>query len=134
MQLTDDEKKNLLIDEFTSVSPVTCELTDRLMELKVLMSVRNIRHLPVCDNGKVVGVLSERDLHALSFNQLEELKAQDMMVTNILTAQRNDLLRDVVYAMNSKKIGSALITDERNKLYGVFTSTDALNTVVELLN
>ena len=127
------DKENLVVDEFTSVNPVTCQFDDSLQEVKRIMRENGIRHLPVCHEQVLVGLVSERRLHALNEEQLHYLKAKDVMATEILTAYRNTLLRDVVYEMSDKKIGSALITDRDNKLYGVFTSTDALNTIIELL-
>ena len=39
----------------------------------------------------------------------------------------------VAYRLSAEKKGSAIILDENDDLYGIFTTTDALNALVELL-
>jgi len=72
-----NSRETLVADIMTSpvlfVTP-----SNRSRECMALMSEKNIRHLPVLDNGKVVGMLSIRDLmndiiadHEFTISQLE---------------------------------------------------------------
>jgi len=125
--------KNLTIDEFTTVDPITVDPNSKLCKAKTLMIDHGIRHIPVVLNGKGIGIVSERSLHTLSDDVLENTLVSEVMVINPFTVQSNNMLKDVVFEMSSRKIGSALVNDREQNLYGIFTSVDALNTVIELL-
>lgn len=80
MKLPEIDRKNLIVDEFTNVCLNNCQSEDRLKEIKILMSVKDISYLLVCDNAKVVGILYERAFHGLGFEELEDFKVKDVMV------------------------------------------------------
>lgn len=123
--------KNLKVDEFTSVEPVTVSLGTSTMEASRLMEAHNIRHLPVLENGCPVGIVSKRDISILECD-LADLPVEEIMTPDPFTVRSTDLLKDVVFEMSSRKIGSVLVNDEDDKLYGIFTSIDALNSIIEL--
>lgn len=122
------------VDEFTSSSPVTIEKEATLEDALLMMKEHSIRHLPVCEGRQVIGIVSERDLMA-NYGKAwgEFMRVKNVMSTSILTAHQNDDLGDVAYRLSNEKKGSAIILDENEELYGIFTTTDALNALVELL-
>lgn len=122
------------VDEYTSSSPVTIEPNATLEDALLLMKEHNIRHLPVCEGRHVVGIVSERDLMA-NYGKAwgEFMRVKNVMSTSILTAHHNDDLGEVAFRLSDEKKGSAIILDENDELYGIFTTTDALNALVELL-
>ena len=99
------------------------------------MEKQGIRHIPVVDeNGAPVGLISDRDASLIAcFEIMTPLKASDVMVPEPFVAHEGDNLEDVALKMSSKKIGSAVVLDENEKVTGIFTSTDALNALVEVL-
>lgn len=123
--------KNLKVDEFTSVEPITIEVGASTMEASKLMEANNIRHLPILDGGVAVGIVSKRDISILECD-LADLPVEEIMTPDPFTVRSTDLLKDVVFEMSSRKIGSVLVNDEEDKLYGIFTSIDALNSIIEL--
>jgi len=129
---TNIDLKNLKVDEFTSVEPITIKDDSSVMEAAKLMEVNNIRHLPVIKDGTAVGIISKRDISILE-SDLASMSVSEIMTLDPYTVRSTDLLRDVVFEMSSRKIGSALVNDSEDKLYGIFTSIDALNTIIELL-
>jgi CBS domain-containing protein len=54
----------LIVDELMTYAVVTCSAEDSLMEIAALMDRRRIRHLPVMEGAKTVGVISQRDVSA----------------------------------------------------------------------
>lgn len=123
--------KNLTVDEFTSVEPITITEGDSVMRASMMMEAANIRHLPVLRDGCVIGIISKRDISVLE-SSLDELAVETIMTPDPFTVRSTDLLRDVVFEMSSRKIGSVLVNDDKDKLYGIFTSIDALNSIIEL--
>lgn len=126
---------NVKIDSFTTPCPITVMENTPLDELVRLMDEENVRHIPVEDgNGNLVGMISQRDVNALkSFQFHQPLYAGDVMVDNPVTVYSGTLLSDAVFKMSDEKIGSVLVMDKEGKLDGIFTSTDALNALVEVL-
>lgn len=122
------------VEEFTSPAVVTIpgsESIDRAMEL---MQENGIRHLPVtAENGNIVGIISERDLLAhVGKDWTRMLKIEDIMSRSLLSVYKNENLGQVAFQLSSQKIGSALVLDDDESLYGIFTTTDALNALVEI--
>jgi acetoin utilization protein AcuB len=123
----------LKVEEYTSPSVVTIASTDDLDKAMELMQEHTIRHLPVMENGTIAGIISERDVLAhMGKDWTRMLKIEDIMTRSILTVNKNEGLGDVAYQLSSQKIGSALVLDDDDSMYGIFTTTDALNALVEV--
>ncbi|MCE3014031.1 MAG: CBS domain-containing protein, partial [Proteobacteria bacterium] len=56
----------------------------------------------------------------------------DIMSTDPLVVRANDPLSEVAYLLSSSKVGSAIVMDENDEIFGIFTTTDALNALVEI--
>lgn len=124
----------ITVQEFTSPIVVTIGADENIDKAMELMQENGIRHLPVMQNNRVVGVLSERDILAhVGKDWGKMLFASDVMNPSILSAYENDTLADVAYQLSSQKKGSAIILDTNDNLSGIFTTTDALNALVEIL-
>jgi len=122
------------VDEYTSPILVTINGGSSIDKALDLMRENRIRHLPVKDLGKVVGIISEQDLltHA-GKDWAAMLKVRDIMNPNLFSVYRNEGLGEVALQLASQKVGSALVLDELGEVYGIFTTTDALNALVEIL-
>lgn len=125
---------DLTVDEYTSVSLKTISLNAELKEAYQMMKDHGIRHLPVMDDEEIVGIVSERDILA-NYGKpwSEDMRVKSVMSNSILFAHSNDDLGDVAFRLSSEKKGSAIILSEKDELYGIFTTTDALNALVEIL-
>jgi predicted transcriptional regulator len=98
--------------------------------VKMKMKTNEIRHIPIVKSNKVVGIITHRDLEKVQEDS--NLKASDVMTEDPFTVQKSALLKDVVFYMSNKKIGSALVVGSNDELYGIFTSIDALNSIIEM--
>ena len=122
------------VDEYTSPILVTINGGSSIDKALELMQENRIRHLPVKDLGKVVGIISERDLLTHTGKDWSVmLKVRDIMNPNLFSVYRNEGLGEVALQLSSQKVGSALVLDESGEVYGIFTTTDALNALVEIL-
>lgn len=93
-----------------------------------------IRHLPVTDSDKLVGVVSERDILSYrGLNKFDELTVGDIMCRNPYMVPSQEHLACVVRTMAKEKMGSVLIVDENNQLIGIFTVIDALLLLEQML-
>lgn len=99
-----------------------------------LMREHRFRHLPVQDGGRLVGVLTDRDLKlASSFEGSDELLAEDVMTPDPYVVGPEAPLDQVAFAMAEHKYGCAIIEQGNGKVVGIFTATDGLRVLAETL-
>lgn len=124
------------VEEFTTPNPITATEDFKIEDLNKLMKENGIRHLPIIKNQKIVGIVSDRDVKfasGLSTNDKNQLRAGDIMVVNPVTVTSTSSLDAVAMEMSSKKIGSVIVYDENDVFLGIFTATDALNALIEIV-
>lgn len=122
------------VEEFSTPDPkmVASELS--VKQAYDLMLEEGIRHIPVVDREGLVGLISHRDIFNLvSFADAAVIPVARVMSRDIFTVHEKDPLEKVVFAMSARKIGSAVVVDGKGKPTGIFTSTDALNALVEII-
>ena len=122
------------IREYMTKDPCSIGVEQTLTQAHELMRARRIRHLPVLAAGKLVGVISQRDLsliEALSDVDPATVPVDDAM-SEPYTVTADESLAAVATVMADKKYGSAVVMAD-DRLVGLFTTTDALRALSELL-
>lgn len=123
------------VEEFTTPDPVTATEEMGINELRRLMDQHGIRHLPVLRDGRVVGVISDRDVrlvYGLTDLEKNQVCATDIMSPDPLAVTASTPLDKVAYLMSDRKVGSVIVNEEDGPFLGIFTATDALNALVEI--
>lgn len=99
-----------------------------------MMRDNRIRHLPVEAGGKLVGVLTDRDLKlATSFAGAQELKVEEVMTPDPYTVAPDAPMDHVALEMAEHKYGCAIVQQSNGKVVGIFTATDGLRVLGESL-
>jgi len=99
------------------------------------MRQMGFRHLPVVENGKVVGIVSNRDLkQADLMGKTLNLTLQDVMSMEPYCVQVGTRLSEVANEMADRRIGSAVVLDEDHQVVGIFTATDGMRILGEVLS
>ena len=93
----------------------------------------HIRHLPVVAEGRIVGLISERDIEAADSSERSRLCVADRMSARPFVVSETSSLAEAVEIMARKKYGSVLVKNAKEDLVGIFTVTDALFLLSELL-
>ncbi|MFA5683668.1 MAG: CBS domain-containing protein [Lysobacteraceae bacterium] len=127
---------NVPVDEFTTPDPVTASEEMTVQMLRNLMDAHGIRHLPVLRDGAVVGLVSDRDVRlatGLDDFARGELRAADIMAADPLSVTAGAPLDEVAFLMSEKKVGSVIVNDAEGGFVGIFTATDALNALIEII-
>jgi acetoin utilization protein AcuB len=99
------------------------------------MRKAGLRHLPVLEAGKLVGMVSQRDLYFVeTIRGVDpgENTVEDAMTEEAYQVPPSARLHDVVGTMAKRKLGSAVVV-EAGRVVGVFTTTDALKILAELV-
>ena len=125
---------------------VTISPDASFFEARRLIHEKGIRHLPVVDqNNRVLGIVTDRDIRqaapseatTLSVHELNyllgKLKVSTFMTPRdkLITITPDTLIEEAVQMMSVHKIGCLPVLEDE-KLYGIFTETDALNHLVDI--
>jgi acetoin utilization protein AcuB len=124
----------LTVSAVMTETPYTVLARQSLGAAQELFARHRIRHLPVLEDGALVGVLSSRDLGFLESTPglAQAMRVKDVMTPAPYTVGPHEPLDAVASAMSRRKIGSAVVVD-RGKVVGVFTTVDALRLLSALL-
>lgn len=104
---------------------------------------QNVRHVPVVENGKLAGIISDRDIDAATppegdpsrEEKLRELTVADLMSSNVATAHPQDPIGFAAQEMYERKINALpvmLAEEGKNELVGIVTSTDVMRALVTM--
>jgi acetoin utilization protein AcuB len=109
-----------------------------------IMRQNRIRRLPVVDNGKLAGIISEKDLLSAQpsaattlsiyeiYTLLDKLTVKQIMKHPVVTVGPDCPLEDAAQIMIQRKIGCLPVMDN-GQLVGIITETDVLKVLVEVL-
>jgi acetoin utilization protein AcuB len=123
------------VSKYMSTQPWTIECDASIHEASELMRKHQIRHLPVLEDGRLVGVVSERDLQLL--DAADGPRARTVHVNEAMTERPcivtgDTSLDEVATIMSEHKYGSVIVVG-RNGVEGIFTSVDACRVLADVL-
>lgn len=125
-----------LIKSVMTPFPYSIAIDARIEDAQAMMAEHDIRHLPVKEQGKIVSVISDRDirlrLQSGPERTSESLRVRDVCVPGTYIVELNERLDCVLLHMAHHHIGSALVV-KNGKLAGIFTTTDACRAYGEYL-
>jgi len=109
--------------------PYSVDLHASYEQASELMGHHNVRHLPVTEDHKVVGVITDRDLtSAMDVHTRAggtgDLSVRDLYIPDPYVVSVDEPLDNVLLTMAERHIGSAIVT-KGGKLVGMFTTVDA---------
>lgn len=128
------------VEDIMRKNVVTTQPATTIGEALLLLRANRIRHLPVLDDDKLVGIVSDRDLRdALPSRLLTHddddtvlhKPVADIMQKQVITAHPLDFIEDAALQIYEHKIGSLPIV-EGNRLVGMITESDLFSSLIEL--
>ncbi|MCB0363532.1 MAG: CBS domain-containing protein [Bdellovibrionales bacterium] len=115
------------VGEYMTRVPKSIGFDQSIAKAQEVMRELRIRHLPVLKGGKLVGVLTDRDINlVLTFKDVnpETLCVDEAFTPDPYFATPDTLLKEVANRMAEGKFGCSIVLDH-NKLVGIFTEIDA---------
>jgi acetoin utilization protein AcuB len=134
----------MLVQDVMQTKLYTVTPATALPEALALTSQHGIRHLPVLEGDRLVGILSDRDLkramaspasslevHELNY-LLDHLRVEEIMTRTVVTISRLSPIEEAACLMVQEKIGALPVMDEA-RLIGLVTETDVLRLFVRAM-
>ena len=119
--------KNWMITEVITASP-----ENTVEEAIQLMKKHSIRHLPVVENEKLVGFVTESNLRPYLYPEKLRLPLKEVMILNPVTIEPDTYIDEAARIIHRYKIGGLPVVNQ-GKLVGIITITDILEAFIELM-
>jgi CBS domain-containing protein len=131
---------DLRVRDIMGKNVVTISVSERLSTVEDIMTLGHVRHMPVVRGGKLVGVVSERDLLRASLSVLSEHRGAErraflhvVEIARVMSAPPivigpDATIDEAALVMAEKKIGCLPVVDG-DHLLGMVTETDVLRAV-----
>jgi acetoin utilization protein AcuB len=133
----------LVRDFMTSpAESISCEA--RLLDAALILRSTGFRHLPIVDGERLVGIITDRDVHRFAPSLLGKITPEDynavfentplerVMTRNPLTVTPTTPLRDAASILQERKLGCLPVVED-GRLVGIVTVTDMLGVLLRFL-
>lgn len=121
------------VHEWMTRDPVTVSKDEDVRGCMDLMTEHSIRHLPVVEDQKLVGFVTESDLReASSTSSMEGASIEDFMVRGPITVTPDTDIEDAAKLIYYHKIGGLPVVDDE-EFVGIITVVDLLGVFIELM-
>jgi acetoin utilization protein AcuB len=127
------------VEDLMTTKVFTVEQHDLIDRVFFLIHYEKIRHLPVIEKGKVIGIVSDRDLYKVlgpknNSNVIEgesemhvvHKKVQTIMHRGVITIHPDAYASEAATVMANNRIGALPVVDKDNHLLGIISATDIL--------
>ena len=134
----------MLVANWMSKNIITIDETDSMQDAMKLLKEHNIRMLPVMKKGKLVGIVTDRDLKRASASDatsleihellylLTRVKVKDIMTKKVITVPPDFTVEETALVFQKNKISGAPVVDSKGKLIGTITQTDLFRVLISL--
>lgn len=118
------KRYELRVQDLMSTALLTVNAGETIAEAHAEMEMGVVRHLPVVDDrGRLVGVLSDRDILRV-LSSKKPVRVAEVMSRHIITTRPEANAHVAADLMLEHKISSLPVVDESGALVGVVTQTD----------
>ena len=129
------------VKDLMSGPPITIAPDTPVLEARRVMQTRAVRHLLVLEHGRLVGIVTDRDIRlnmpspatTLSVGEINYLLARltvrEVMTTSVIVVEPDRSAQDAATLLVTEKIGALPVVDGE-RLVGIVTETDFLRAFV----
>jgi acetoin utilization protein AcuB len=126
----------MLIKDWMTREPITINDDTSMIKAIHIMKQQRFRRLPVLHQGRLVGVITDRDLKEASpskattldvhelYYLLGELQVKEIMTRNPVTVDMNDTVEHAAQVMLEQTISGMPVLDAHGELVGIITQSD----------
>ena len=134
----------MLVTNWMSKNIITVDENDSMHGAMKLLKEHDIRMLPVMKKGKLVGIVTDRDLKRASasdattleihelFYLLTRIKVKNIMTKEVITVPPDFTVEETALVLQKNKISGAPVVDSKGKLVGTITQSDLFRVLISL--
>ena len=135
----------MFVKDQMTVNPVTVTSATTIADAAELMKKHRFRRLPVVDIGKLVGIVTDRDLRkaspssatTLSVHEadylLSKASIKDIMTKKVLSIDSEATIEEAALVMYNNRIGGVPVVDKNQDVVGIITETDIFKCLVDIM-
>jgi acetoin utilization protein AcuB len=135
----------MFVSKRMAPNPMTVTPTTMVSEAATIMKNNKFRRLPVLENGKLVGIVTDRDLRDVSPSPattlsvfelnylLAKMKVNEVMKKEVITIHVDATIEEAALLMYTNKIGGLVVVDAAGAVVGVITDTDIFKSFVDVM-
>lgn len=134
----------MLVNKRMTRDPLVVSPDQTLADALRLTRARRIRHLPVVQDGELVGMVSDRDVRLAMPSPLTEpddervafldrTPVSAVMQREVVSVGPFDTVEDAAKEMRRRRIGAIPVIDAHGRLLGILSESDVLDAFVEIL-
>ena len=132
------------VGKWMTTSPIVIEKDATVIEAMHLMKEKNIRRLPVMDQGRIAGIVTEKmlsDFRPSKATSLDTWEIHYILSKTLITDAMNPKpykvkpetdLAECAKLLHDRKLNGVLVVDDNDNLAGIFTVTNALEALIEI--
>jgi acetoin utilization protein AcuB len=134
----------MLVENWMNPKVITVDANDSMLDATKILKEHQIRHLPVLKNGKLVGIITDRDLKRASPSDATSLEAHELlyivanikvgeiMTKNPITVPYNYTVEEAAEILMKHRISGMPVVDKDGKVVGTITQTDIFRVLLSL--
>ena len=134
----------MLVKDYMSKKVITIAPNTPIFEAMDLMKQQGIHRLPVVENNKLVGLLTEGTIQeampskatSLSVYEvnylLNKMTVSDVMIKDVHTIKADEFIEEAIKIMREFNIGVLPVVDDNKEIQGIITSTDAFDAFLSI--
>lgn len=136
----------MIIEDVMTRRPYVATVRDSIRKVLSTLAEADVRHLPVVENGSLVGIVSDRDLREVMPSALDLMErpqeserilaraVSELMSSDVVAVNPGDDLVEAIDLMLEHRIGAVPVVEEGSaKLLGIVSYVDALRAAREVL-
>lgn len=135
----------MIVSKRMTANPTTITSAMTIVDALQIMRSNKFRRLPVVDNGKLVGIVTDRDLREVSASPatslsvfelnylLAKMQVKDIMTRKVLTINADATVEEAALLMYNNKIGGLIVIDDNQAVVGILTETDIFKAFVDAM-
>lgn len=119
----------LTVQDLMTSNPLTVAPETPIHLLRDLMAQQCCHQLPVVKNGKLVGIVTERDIKSVEFTPIyQKGTTETIMTENPITVSPNTVAHRAVALLNAYKFNALPVLDG-DKVVGIITTSNFLSSI-----
>jgi len=134
----------MLVTNWMSKNIITVDENDSMQDAMKLLKEHDIRMLPVVKKGKLVGIVTDRDLKRASASDattleihellylLTRIKVKNLMTREVITVPPDFTVEETAEILQKNKISGAPVVDADGQIVGTITQTDLFRVLISL--